>query len=63
METPEQEREAFPLTGKDVTEEPGLHSELILLNAVFEAARMGRAGETFALRITEMARRLISLGS
>lgn len=63
METPEQKREAFPFTEKDGTEEPGLRSELILLNAVFEAARMGRTGETFALRITEMMRRLVSSGS
>ncbi len=63
MNKSEQERAFFRFAGKEVKDGSGLRSELILLNAEFEAARTGRAGEMFALSIAEARRRLVSLRS
>ncbi|MFO7783026.1 MAG: hypothetical protein R6V25_00185 [Desulfatiglandales bacterium] len=62
MEESGQGRAAFLSKRKDMAGEPGLRSELVLVNAVFEAARMGRSGETFAMRIALMWKRLVSPG-
>jgi hypothetical protein len=62
MERFDQEIAASREKGMDVEDGPDLRSELLLLNAVFEAARMGRAGEKFALNIGNMTR-LVSRGS
>jgi len=60
MKKSEQGRAEFLSKGKDARVEPRLRSALMLLNSTFEAARMGRGGETFALRIAEMWGRLVS---
>lgn len=60
MKKTEQERAIFPSREKGAKFEPGLRSALMLLNATFEAARMGREGETFALNIEDIRGRLAS---
>lgn len=62
MERFDQEMAASREKGMDREDGPELRSELLLLNALFEAARMGRAGEEFALSIGDARRRMVSPG-